>query len=117
MLTLPGSIADGAVRGPLYLIANDLTFATNITLEDFSVWTETGSYVVNKIDNVFGVGDNSYGSNDGIVSLASGKSPYAYTSTYTVTASPTNWQVPTSPSWALPSTGYGSTLKSALKLT
>ncbi|KAJ5740298.1 endo-rhamnogalacturonase F [Penicillium malachiteum] len=102
-----GSIADGAERPPLYLIANDLTFATNITLEDFSVWTESGTYVVNKINNVFGTGDDSYGTNDGIVSLAAGESPYAYTSTYTVTASPTNWQAPTSPSWALPSTGYG----------
>ncbi|KAJ5713615.1 uncharacterized protein N7483_010796 [Penicillium malachiteum] len=102
-----GSIADGAERPPLYLLANDLTFATNITLEDFSVWTESGTYVVNKINNVFGTGDDSYGTNDGIVSLASGESPYTYTSTYTVTASPTNWQAPTSPSWALPSTGYG----------
>lgn len=77
-------------------------------MEEFSVWTETGTTVVNKISNIFGTGDDSYGENDGIESLQSGESPYTYTSTYTITASPTNWQAPSTPTWALPSTGYGS---------
>ncbi|KAJ5912397.1 CAZyme family GH28 [Penicillium tannophilum] len=102
-----GSVADGAARPPLYLFANDLTFATNVTVEDFTVWTESGSSVVNKISNIFGTGDDSYGSSDGIRSLSQGESPSSYTSTYTITASPTNWQAPTTPTWALPSTGYG----------
>ncbi|OJJ65902.1 hypothetical protein ASPBRDRAFT_667043 [Aspergillus brasiliensis CBS 101740] len=102
-----GSVADGARRPPLYLFASDLTFATNVTVEDFSVWTETGTTVVNKISNIFGTGDDSYGENDGIETLQSGESPYTYTSTYTITASPTNWQAPSTPTWALPSTGYG----------
>ncbi|KAJ5786800.1 CAZyme family GH28 [Penicillium pulvis] len=102
-----GSVADGATRPPLYLFANDLTFATNVTVEDFTVWTESGSSVVNKISNIFGSGDDSYGSSDGISSLSQGESPSSYTSTYTITASPTNWQAPTTPTWALPSTGYG----------
>ncbi|KAI2926371.1 CAZyme family GH28 [Aspergillus niger] len=102
-----GSVADGALRPPLYLFASDLTFATNVTVEEFSVWTETGTTVVNKISNIFGTGDDSYGENDGIESLQSGESPYTYTSTYTITASPTNWQAPSTPTWALPSTGYG----------
>ncbi|KAJ5751910.1 CAZyme family GH28 [Penicillium odoratum] len=102
-----GSVANGVTRPPLYLIANDLTFATNVTVEDFTVWTESGTSVVNKISNIFGIGDDSYGSNDGIKSLGQGESPSAYTSTYTVTASPTNWEAPTTPTWALPSTGYG----------
>ncbi|KAL7650277.1 hypothetical protein ACMYSQ_012077 [Aspergillus niger] len=102
-----GSVADGALRPPLYLFASDLTFATNVTVTEFSVWTETGTTVVNKISNIFGTGDDSYGENDGIESLQSGESPYTYTSTYTITASPTNWQAPSTPTWALPSTGYG----------
>ncbi|GFN18212.1 putative rhamnogalacturonase [Aspergillus tubingensis] len=102
-----GSVADGALRPPLYLFASDLTFATNVTVEEFSVWTETGTTVVNKISNIFGTGDDSYGENDGIETLQSGESPYTYTSTYTITASPTNWQAPSTPTWALPSTGYG----------
>ncbi|BDD59036.1 hypothetical protein MAP00_004272 [Monascus purpureus] len=101
-----GSVANGVQRPPLHFAANDLTFATNITVEDFSVWTESGTSTVNKISNVFGTGDDSYGPNDGIVSLAPNESPHAYTSTYSITASPTNWQVPTIPAWAAPSTGY-----------
>lgn len=101
-------MAQGTKRPPLYLIANDLTFATNVTVEDFTVWTETGTTVLNKISNIFGTGDNSYGSNDGIKSLDKGESPSPYTSTYTITASPTNWQAPSTPTWAVPSTGYGS---------
>jgi hypothetical protein len=103
-----GSVANGAQRPPLYLIANDLTFATNVTVEDFTVWTEAGTSVVNKISNIFGIGDNSYGSSNGIKSLGAGEAPSPYTSTYTITASPTNWQAPTTPTWAVPSTGYGS---------
>lgn len=105
---LTGSVADGALRPPLYLIANDLTFATNVTVEDFSVWTETGTQVLNRISNVFGRGDDSYGLDDGIPTLDPGEAPYTYTSTQTITASPTSWQAPTTPTWAVPSTGYGS---------
>ncbi|KAK1496386.1 murein transglycosylase [Colletotrichum cuscutae] len=102
-----GSVADGAKRPPLYLIANDLTYATNVTVEKFSLWTESGTSVVNKISNIFGTGDNSYGTGNGIKSLAAKASPAPYTSTYTITASPTGWTAPPSPTWALPNTGYG----------
>lgn len=90
------------------LIANDLSFAINVTVEDFTVWTEAGTKIINKISNIFGAGDNNYGPNNGIVSLANLESPSPYTSSYTVTATPTNWQPPTTPTWAAPSTGYGS---------
>ncbi|KAB8222777.1 pectin lyase fold/virulence factor [Aspergillus novoparasiticus] len=102
-----GSVADGASRPPLYLIANDLTFATNVTVEDVSVWTETGDSVVNKISNVFGTGDGNYGVNDGIESLGVGEVPTAYTRTITVTETPTGWVEPGLPAWAAPSTGFG----------
>ncbi|KAJ6134255.1 hypothetical protein N7523_000577 [Penicillium sp. IBT 18751x] len=102
-----GSVADGALRPPLYLFASDLTFATNVTVEEFTVWTDSGTVIVNKISNIFGTGDDSYGSDTRIASLEAGQSPYPYTSTYTVTATPANWQAPTTPTWAAPSTGYG----------
>ncbi|KAJ5875740.1 uncharacterized protein N7473_013087 [Penicillium subrubescens] len=102
-----GSVADGTKRPPIYLIANDLNFAINVTVEDFSLWTDTGSAIVNKINNVFGSGDNSYGVNNGIKTLSGTQSPYTYTSIYTVTATPTSWQAPSTPTWAAPSTGYG----------
>ncbi|KAK1672838.1 pectin lyase fold/virulence factor [Colletotrichum godetiae] len=102
-----GSVADGAKRPPLYLTANDLTYATNVTVENFSLWTESGNSVVNKISNIFGTGDNSYGTGNGIKSLGAKASPAPYTSTYTITASPTGWTAPPSPIWAVPNTGYG----------
>ncbi|KAH8690903.1 endo-rhamnogalacturonase F [Talaromyces proteolyticus] len=102
-----GSVANGASRPPLYLTANDLTFATNVTVKEFSVWTESGTSVVNKINNIFGTGDDSYGLHNGIASLSAGQTPYTCTSVYTITASPTNWQPPSTPTWAVPSTGYG----------
>ncbi|KAM0226730.1 hypothetical protein ACHAPO_012119 [Fusarium lateritium] len=102
-----GSVGDGAKRPPLFLVANDLRFATNITVEDFSLWTESGTFIVNKIGNIFGHGDNSYGGADGIKSLTSGQSPTPYTSTYTITAKPTGWTAPSLPTWAVTSTGYG----------
>jgi hypothetical protein len=103
-----GSVANGAQRPPLFLVANDLSFATNVTVEDFSIWTESGTSVVNKISNIYGHGDDSYGKADGIKPLGSGQSPTPYTSTYTVTAKPTGWAAPSLPTWAAASTGYGS---------
>jgi hypothetical protein len=105
---LLGSVANGVQRPPLFLIANDLTYATNVTVEDFTIWTEVNSYVVNKISNIYGHGDDSYGPNNGIESLPPGQTPTPYTSTYTITATPTGWVVPPSPAWAVPNTGYGS---------
>lgn len=103
-----GSVADGTKRGPLTLIGNDLTFVTNVSIEDFTLWTDTGNQIVNKINNIFGSGDDNYGTNNGIKTLKATESPYTYTSTYTVTATPSNWKAPSTPTWAAPSTGYGS---------
>ncbi|KAJ5355541.1 uncharacterized protein N7496_012753 [Penicillium cataractarum] len=102
-----GSVADGTTRGPLNLIGNDLTFVTNVSIEDFTVWTDTGDRIVNKINNIFGSGDDSYGTNDGIKTLRASELPYTYTSSYTVTATPSDWYAPSTPTWAAPSTGYG----------
>ncbi|KAF5871791.1 putative endo-rhamnogalacturonase f protein [Botrytis fragariae] len=104
-----GSIQNGAQRPALYLLASDYIPATNITIKDVTVWTESGSTSVNHISNIFGQGDNVYGTNDGLVSLGAGENPKTktYTSTYTITSAPTGWATPTWPSWAVPTTGYG----------
>ncbi|KAF4624554.1 hypothetical protein G7Y89_g13617 [Cudoniella acicularis] len=114
-----GSIIDGALPGKspinatdkpaLYLIANDLTEAINITVEDFSVWTESNDSVINHINNFYGVGDDVYGPNNGLKILEPGATPTTYTSAYTITASPTGWVQPTAPAWAAGSTGWGTT--------
>ncbi|TGO80387.1 hypothetical protein BELL_0008g00230 [Botrytis elliptica] len=104
-----GSIQNGAKRPALYLLASDYIPATNVTIKDVTVWTESGSTSVNHISNIFGQGDNVYGTNDGLVSLGAGENPKTktYTSTYTITSAPTGWATPTWPSWAVPTTGYG----------
>ena len=109
-----GSVANGVQRPPLYLIANDLTFATNVTVEDFTIWTEANDHVVNHVNNVFGHGDDSYGVGNGIKTLASGETPTPYTSTYTITESPTSWVAPAFPTWAVANTGYGSKFTATL---
>ena len=75
---------------------------------DFSLWTESGTDVVNKINNIFATPGNLNDASDGIKTLAIGATPVAYTSSITITASPTGWVEPASPTWAVASTGYGS---------
>ncbi|PQE29519.1 murein transglycosylase protein [Rutstroemia sp. NJR-2017a WRK4] len=105
-----GSIANGSVRPPLYLFASDLTPAVDITIDGFSVWTEAGSRVINKISNIFGTADSVYGPNDGIKTLAAGATPTTYTSSYTITTPPVaGWTVPPDPSWIAPSSAWGTT--------
>lgn len=109
---ITGSLANGALRPPLYLIGNDLNIADSITVKDFSLWTEEGAYVVNKINNIYGHGDDVYGLNNGLGIVPSGATAASalptFTSTYTITASPTGWVEPAFPTWAVASTGYGS---------
>lgn len=113
-----GSIVDGALAGKspippkekpaLYFIANDLVGANNISIEDFSVWTESGGDVINQIANVYGKGDGVYGPNDGLKTLAPSATFTPYSSKYTITASPTGWVEPSKPTWAAGETGWGS---------
>jgi rhamnogalacturonan hydrolase len=106
-----GGVADSAKRPPLYLIGSDLIPPENITVEVFSVWTESGDSVVNVIQNVYGGGNDSYGPDNGIEVLAAGAEPTAYKAAYTITTPPAGWTDPPSPQWAAPSTGYGSKLQ------
>lgn len=103
-----GSVANGVKRPPLYLVANDLSFALNVTLQDIELWTESGSSVVNKIQNIYGKGDDVYGANDGLKTLPAAGAPTAYSSAYTITQAPSGWTTPAYPTWAVPTTGYGS---------
>ncbi|KKY20690.1 putative endo-rhamnogalacturonase f [Phaeomoniella chlamydospora] len=104
-----GSVANGANRPPLYLIGNDLKITQNVTIKDFSLWTENGDFVVNHVNNIYGTGDDVYGPNDGLGTLPSTSvsSLPTFTSTITVTTSPSGWVEPTLPTWAVASTGYG----------
>lgn len=103
-----GSLANGAKRPPISFIGNDLFVADSVTIEGFSLWTEEGSQVINKINNVYGHGDAVYGPNNGL-GVADGHSPLpTFTHAVTVTASPTGWVEPVFPTWAVASTGYGS---------
>ncbi|KAJ4168771.1 hypothetical protein NW754_010699 [Fusarium falciforme] len=98
----------GISIGSLNVSASIANIVSKFSLvEDFSIWTESGTSVVNKISNVYGHSDDSYGEADRIKSLASGQSPTPYTSTYTVTATPSGWTAPSFPTWAAASTGYG----------
>ncbi|KAM3065869.1 hypothetical protein ACMFMG_009906 [Clarireedia jacksonii] len=105
-----GSIANGSVRPPLYLFASDLIPAVDISIEGFSLWTEAGTKVINKISNIFGTADNVYGPNDGIKVLEAGATPTTYTSSYTITTPPaTGWTTPADPKWIAPSSAWGTT--------
>ncbi|KAF8862818.1 glycoside hydrolase family 28 protein [Acephala macrosclerotiorum] len=104
-----GGIADGTLRPALYMFASDLIPAEDITVENFTVWTESNDYVVNHISNIYGTGDDSYGTNNGIPESAIGVTPTAYTSAYTITTPPPGWTVPPDPAWAAPSAGWGTT--------
>ncbi|KAK5131749.1 hypothetical protein LTR08_000580 [Meristemomyces frigidus] len=105
-----GSLADGTKRPPLYLIGNDLLITDSVTIKDFSLWTETGDYIVNHINNVYGQGDDVYGDNDGLGVTTTGIALSTFTRSVTVTASPTGWVEPSLPTWAIASTGYGTTV-------
>lgn len=105
---IPGSVANGVKRPPLYLVANDLCFALNVTLQDIELWTESGSSVVNKIQNIYGKDDDVYGANDRLKTVPAAGTPTAYSSAYTITQAPSGWTIPAYPVWAVPTTGYGS---------
>jgi hypothetical protein len=79
---LPGKSPVPATHKPaFYLIGNDITGVVSITIEDFSVWTESNTSVINIIENFYGNSDNIYGPNDGLEVLAPGATPIPYEGT------------------------------------
>jgi rhamnogalacturonan hydrolase len=70
-----GTASNGVQRGPVKLNCPSAVPCTDITVEDFAVWTESGSSVLYGCQNAYGSG----------VCLNDGSSHTAYTSTQTVT--------------------------------
>jgi hypothetical protein len=79
-------------------IASIFIPAVNITVEEVSIWIESDTDVINKINNVYSNGDDVYGFNDGLKTLESGATPTTYTTGMpTVTAVPAGWTDPPFP--------------------
>lgn len=70
-----GTASNGVQRGPVKLNCPSAVPCTDITVEDFAVWTDSGSSVLYGCQNAYGSG----------VCLNDGSSHTAYTSTQTVT--------------------------------
>lgn len=75
--TWTGTAADGTERGPVKIDCPEDVPCTDITVEDFNVWTDEGSEVLYVCQNAYGDG----------ACLVSGDAAGAYTTTQTVTTS------------------------------
>ncbi|KAJ5935775.1 hypothetical protein N7466_005322 [Penicillium verhagenii] len=74
-----GTELDGTQRGPIVVKCADTAPCTDITIEDFSMWTEEGNSQWYSCQNAYGDG----------ACLESGDDYTSYTTTMTVTATPT----------------------------
>ncbi|KAI5776566.1 pectin lyase fold/virulence factor [Geopyxis carbonaria] len=97
-----GTVDNGVNRGPIVIRGSDVVPLTNITLEDFSMWTVNGDSVVLQCQNVYGTG---YCAGE----LADGVSPTAFTSALTITTPMSGYAEPTSPVWGVGTAGFGTT--------
>jgi rhamnogalacturonan hydrolase len=52
-----GDCADGSLRAPIQLLCPSLVPCLGITISDFAMWTNTGSYEIYKCENAWGNGD------------------------------------------------------------
>ncbi|KAJ5734076.1 rhamnogalacturonase rhgA [Penicillium malachiteum] len=80
-----GTEEDGAERGPIRVVCSDTAPCTDVTIEDFAMWTEEG-------DSQWYLCESAYG--DGVC-LESGDDYTSYTTTVTVTAAPSGYSAPT----------------------
>ncbi|OJJ48148.1 hypothetical protein ASPZODRAFT_1529553 [Penicilliopsis zonata CBS 506.65] len=80
-----GTEADGAERGPIDVTCSDTNPCTDITIEDFAMWTESGDYQWYKCESGYGTG----------ACLESGDDYVSYTTTSTVTAAPSGYSAAT----------------------
>ncbi|KXL47932.1 glycoside hydrolase family 28 protein [Acidomyces richmondensis BFW] len=83
-----GDCADGTERAPIFVDCPSTQPCTNINLQDISIWTDSGTEEFYKCENAWGEG----------YCVRSGSNPTAYSSTITVTATPTGWEAPYMPS-------------------
>ena len=95
-----GHVDNGVSRGPIVIRGSDQVPLTDITLEDFDMWTLNGDKIINQCKNAFGTGYC-------LQELASAAQASTYTVSSTVTATPTAYVSPAKPSWAVE--GYGTT--------
>jgi len=82
-----GTEANGAQRGPVKVVCADGAPCTDLTIEDFEMWTETGSSQTYSCRSAYGEGF--------CLKAGTGKSYAAVTST--VKTAPTGYQAPTMP--------------------
>ncbi|KAJ5300458.1 kinase-like domain-containing protein [Penicillium atrosanguineum] len=80
-----GTEADGAERGPIKVNCASGAPCTEITIDDFDMWTEEGDYQWYSCENAYGDG----------ACLDSGDDYTTYTTTMTVTAAPTGYSAAT----------------------
>ncbi|KAJ6151764.1 hypothetical protein N7470_006892 [Penicillium chermesinum] len=76
-----GTAADGAKRGPIKVACAEGAPCTDITIEDFAIWTEEGDYEWYSCESAYGEG----------ACLESGSDYTSYTTTVTVTAAPSGY--------------------------
>jgi rhamnogalacturonan hydrolase len=95
-----GTMDNGAQRGAIRIAGSDQVPLTDITLQDFKMWTVNGKKVLNKCNNVYGTGYCA-------ATSTAGKSLTTFTSTQTSTAAPSGFTSPTKPTWGV--SGYGTT--------
>ncbi|KAL7271771.1 hypothetical protein RUND412_005452 [Rhizina undulata] len=98
-----GTVDNGVSRGPIFVNGSDIVPLTNITFEDFGMWTENGDKALLTCRNVYGTGYCAR-------SLASGATATVFSSTITYTTAMSGYTSPTSPAWGLGTTGYGTTV-------
>lgn len=91
-----GNVDNGVSRGPIVIRGSDIVPLTDITLEDINMWTLNGNKIVNQCKDVYGSGSCVRSETQGTPT---------YTTSQTVTATPTGYATPTKPSWAVE--GYG----------
>jgi rhamnogalacturonan hydrolase len=80
-----GTEADGAERGPIKVNCASGAPCTDITIEDFAMWTEEGDYQWYSCENAYGSG----------ACLDDGDDHTSYTTTMTVTSAPSVYSAAT----------------------
>ncbi|GKZ80866.1 hypothetical protein AnigIFM56816_005375 [Aspergillus niger] len=80
-----GTEADGAERGPIKVVCSDTAPCTDITIEDFAMWTESGDEQTYTCESAYG---------DGFC-LEDSDSTTSYTTTQTVTTAPSGYSATT----------------------
>lgn len=80
-----GTEANGAQRGPIKVKCAGGAPCTDVTIEDFAMWTETGAYQWYNCESAYGSG----------ACLRSGDQHTSYTTTQTVKSAPSGYSVAT----------------------